>query len=218
MKIELHTHTSEISQCSELPCRDLIELYKQAGYDAVVIANHFSSITENYLAAQGRYEFHKTFHDHIAEVCELGKKHGLLVLGAYELRFYENDNDYLVFGMTAEQCKNYQDIFAMGIKKFSMFARANNILLYQAHPFRNQMTVVNPEYLFGIEVKNTHPRHDSRNEIAKSWAERHGLRGIAGSDCHLPQDVGTSAIITDYDVKNSADLVHVLQNNLYRIE
>jgi len=218
MKIELHTHSSEISQCSGLPCRKLIELYKQAGYDAVVIANHFSSMTENYLAAQGCSEFHKTFHDHIAEAYEIGKEHGLLVLGAYELRFCENDNDYLVFGMTAEQCKNYQDIFAMGIEKFSMFARDNNILLYQAHPFRNQMTVVNPEYLFGIEIQNTHPRHDSRNEIAKSWAKYHGLHGIAGSDVHQPRDVGTSAIVTDYNVKNSADLVHILQNDLYHIE
>ena len=72
--------------------------------------------------------------------------------------------------------------------------------------------------LFGIEIQNTHPRHDSRNEIAKSWAKCHGLHGIAGSDVHQPRDVGTSAIVTDYNVKNSADLVHILQNDLYHIE
>ena len=77
------------------------------------------------------------------------------------------------------------------------------------------MTVVAPEHLFGIEALNTHPRHDSRNDIASAWADKYGLHKIAGSDCHQLQDVGTSAVFTDFPVKNISDLVYVLKNNLY---
>ena len=79
------------------------------------------------------------------------------------------------------------------------------------------MTVVKPEYLFGIEAHNGHPRHDSRNDIAVQWAKKYNLHTIGGSDCHQIEDVGSAGIITDYPVKNITDLVHVLKNDLYTI-
>jgi predicted metal-dependent phosphoesterase TrpH len=103
----------------------------------------------------------------------------------------------------------------MGPREFGAFARENGILFYQAHPFRNGITVVPPEALFGIEVLNTHPRHDSRNDIALAWAEKYGLHKIAGSDCHQTCDVGTSAIVTDETVRSVEDLVYVLKNDLF---
>ena len=65
--------------------------------------------------------------------CEIGKKYDLLVLCAYELRFDENPNDYLVYGMTEEFTRNFTSIFTMGVKVFSNVARDNGFLLYQAH-------------------------------------------------------------------------------------
>ena len=43
MKIDLHVHTSEISLCGHLICQEVIELYRQTDYDAIVITNHFNS-------------------------------------------------------------------------------------------------------------------------------------------------------------------------------
>lgn len=218
MKIELHTHSKEISNCGHLSLEELIELYKNAGYDAMVLCNHFNTITANLLLAKkGITDLHKAYFDCVERAVEIGREKGLLVLGGCELRFDHNENDYLVFGMTAEVCRDWKKICAMKEEEFSAFAKENGILFYQAHPFRNRMSVVNPEYLFGIEVQNTHPRHDSRNDIAKMWAEKYNLHKIAGSDCHQIQDVGTSAIYTDYEVRNMDDLVHVLRNDLYEI-
>ena len=148
---------------------------------------------------------------------EIGKKYDLLVLGAYELRFDENANDYLVYGMTEEFTRNYSSIFTNGVKAFSESAQQNGFLLYQAHPFRNGMTVINPDVLFGIEVQNTHPRHDSRNDIALAWAEKYGLHKIAGSDCHRIEDVGTSAIVTEEKIQNMDDLVQILKDERFTI-
>lgn len=217
MKIELHTHTAEISNCGRLSVEELIDLYVKAEYDAIVIANHFNTETECILKEKGVEDFFNTYFDCIRLAEEIGREKGLLVLGAHELRFDENHNDYLVYGMTEEMCRDYKKLFRMTPAEFSEFAAENGILFYQAHPFRNGMQVVKPEYLFGIEIKNTHPRHDSRNDIASAWADKYGLHKICGSDCHQIQDVGTSAILTDYPVKNVDDLVHILRNDLYEI-
>ena len=42
MKIELHAHTSEVSPCSGISAADIISGYHNAGYDAVVITDHFN--------------------------------------------------------------------------------------------------------------------------------------------------------------------------------
>lgn len=215
MKIELHIHTCGFSYCGKLSVEEIVELYSKAGYDAIVITNHFNSISRQWFENNGGVDYLKSYFDTIRQGAELGKKHNLLVLGGFELRFNENSNDYLVYGMTEEMCQDHEKIFAMTPREFKAFADENGILFYQAHPFRNGITVVAPECLFGIEVLNTHPRHDSRNDIALAWAEKYGLHKIAGSDCHQKVDVGSSAVFTDYPVKNINDLVYVLKNDLY---
>lgn len=217
-KIELHVHSKEISPCGRLSVDEITTLYKDAGYDAIVLTNHFGPNVAEYHRLRGCTDFHKAYFDCIDEAVETGRKKGLLVLPGCELRFNINENDYLVYGMTPEQCRDFQAIFAMTPKEFSGFARENGILFYQAHPFRNGMTIVNPEYLFGVEVWNSHPRHDGRNEIAAAWAEKHHLHKIGGSDCHELPDVGTSAIVTDQPLETVSDLVNILKNDLYTIE
>ncbi len=217
MKIELHAHSTGFSNCGKLKIEELIPLYSEKKYDVLVLTNHFNSISARYYAEIGGKNYHQDYHDMIRRAREIGKKYDLLVLGAYELRFDENANDYLVYGMTEEFTRNYSSIFTNGVKAFSEAARQNGFLLYQAHPFRNGMTVINPDVLFGIEVQNTHPRHDSRNDIALAWAEKYGLHKIAGSDCHRIEDVGTSAIVTDDKIQNMDDLVQILKDERFTI-
>ena len=217
MKIELHTHSKEISTCGHLSIDELLSLYKKAEYDVVVITNHFSTATANYWQARGIKDFHRAYFDCLEYAENAGRKSGICVLPGCELRFDSSDNDYLVYGMNAEMCRDWRDICAMTEKEFKNFADEHDILFYQAHPFRNGMKVVNPQYLHGIETQNTHPRHDSRNDIAALWAKKFNLPGIAGSDCHQKQDAGTSAILTEYKIEKIEDLLYILKNNLYKI-
>lgn len=214
MKIELHTHSS-FSPCGRLSASELISLYCAKKYDAIVLTNHFSRYAAHRYAELGGKDFHRDYHDAIRQAKEIGARNNLIVLAGYELKFEENSNDYLVFGMPEEFTRDFNSIFAMGVKKFSAAAKENGFLLYQAHPFRNDMTVINPEFLFGIEVQNTHPNHDSRNEIALAWAKKYDLHKICGSDCHEKDHAGTSAIITNEKVRNMDDLVHVLKDDRY---
>ncbi len=216
MKIDLHVHSSEISPCSFLSVEQLLELYSQTDYDGFVITNHFAAGACKYVQDRG-LDFHKEFHETIRKAFMLGQKKGFLVLGGYEVRFAGSDNDYLVYGMTEEHCRDYEKIFAMTPREFGEFAAAEGFLFYQAHPFRNGMDIVAPECFFGIEIKNGHPRHDSRNDIAAAWAQKYDLHAIGGSDCHQVEDVGSSGIITDCKIENMDDLTAVLAQDAYSI-
>ena len=216
MKIDLHVHSSEISPCGHLTAEELLELYSKTDYDGFVLTNHFSAYAAQKAEEKG-VDFHKAVHETILHAQELGRKRNFLVLGGYEVRFVDSDNDYLVFGMTEAHCRNFRDIFAMTPAEFGKFAREEGFLFYQAHPFRNGMKVVKPECLFGIEILNGHPRHDSRNDIAAAWAKKYDLHAIGGSDCHQTEDVGSSGIITDCKIENMDDLTAVLAQDAYSI-
>ncbi len=218
MKIDLHVHSKEISTCGTLSIDEIIKLYTAAGYDAIVLTNHYNTYTANALKEErGIEDFGEAYVKCLADAASRGKEQGLLILPGCELKFDGTTSDYLVFGMTEEHYRNYREICAMSPKQFSAFAAEEGLLFYQAHPFRNDIKITDPNLLFGIEVQNTHPRHDSRNDIAMAWAEKFNLHKIAGSDCHQLEDVGTSAIITDYKVETPADLMHILKNDLYEI-
>ena len=112
---------------------------------------------------------------------------------------------------------DYKKLFCMRPREFSALAAEQGFLFYQAHPFRNNMKITAPELLTGIEIKNGNPRHDSRNDIAKLWAEKFGMHMIAGSDCHRQEDVGVSGIVTEREVKDINDLISVLLSDDYVI-
>ncbi len=216
MKIDLHVHTSEISACGVMSAEETVRRYSEAGYDMVVITNHFADYNKKRFEAAG-IDFVERYMEGYELARAAGEKYGVLVLCGYELRFNRNENDYLVYNMTPEDAKDCDRIFAMGPREFSQFAKERDILFYQAHPFRNNMTLVHPQYLFGIEVKNANPRHDSRNDIAMAWAEKFSLNKISGSDCHQAEDVACGGIITDRTVKNMADLTALLKDGDYTI-
>ena len=162
-------------------------------------------------------DFFKKYKESYVLAKEAGEKAGLLVLNGYEIRFDESDSDYLVYGMSDETAADYKKLFSMRPRDFSALAAEQGFLFYQAHPFRNNMKITAPELLTGIEIKNGNPRHDSRNDIAKLWAEKFGMHMIAGSDCHRQEDVGVSGIITEREVKDINGLISVLLSDDYVI-
>lgn len=217
MKIDLHVHTKEISLCGHVSAEDTVRMYKEAGYGAIVITNHFSNDGVYHFAHNGRNDYYDAFKDGFELARAAGERYGLTVLLGYELRFDRSSNDYLVYGMPEDVGRDYESIFRMGPREFSRIAKERDFLFYQAHPFRNHMTVVNPEYLFGIEIVNANPRHDARNEIAEAWADRFGLHKIGGSDFHQVEDLALGGIETEVQVETMEDLVSVLKSGNYTV-
>lgn len=212
---ELHAHTSEVSPCAHITAKELVDRYIEAGYSTLYITNHYHAhIIDSAGATWEEKIAHYLSAYHIAKEYAGDRLH---ILWGCELRFAENHNDYLVYGLTEEFLKANPDLHCMSLKTFSSFARENGLLLIQAHPFRKGMVIMRPEYLDGIEVFNGHKGHDSRNKIADMWARRYGLLRTSGSDFHNPDSETAGGIITDTPITSSAQLIETLRNGTYAL-
>ena len=212
-KTELHCHTAESSiLCGKIPAEDLVKMYVDGGSSTMVVTDHYGG--KHLKGQDNEYEIMKFLEGY--NTAKVLNEPINVILGM-ELNFDANANDYLVYGITEEFIRSYPEMYKMDLVDFCDLAHENGLLVFQAHPFRNNLTVIRPGICDGIEGFNSHPRHDSRNDIAMAWAKKYDLQMISGSDAHRPQDVAISGIRTKEIVKTSEQLVEVLRNRDYEM-
>ena len=214
-KAELHAHTSPVSPCSEISPEEMIKTYSALGYDVLVISNHFM------ITGEEKEEYINKFIENFEQTKALGEKAGINVLLAAEIRFTENQNDYLVYGVDRKILGEIFDLLPYGLENFRKNYDLSKGLLIQAHPFRNRMETVNADLLDGIEVYNMHPNHNSRIAIASLYAKNNGKNIITtGSDFHHPNQnhEGLGALRTKIKPENSEELIEILKSGDYIFE
>lgn len=217
---ELHAHTSDTSRCGEVCAKDLVALYKAAGASTVVMTDHLSPSTfEAYKGTDLSWAEKADIFLQGYRKAKAAAGDELTVLLGMELRFDRkgDNNDYLVYGVTEEFLYQNPDLLNMRLTSFSKLAHKNGLLIFQAHPFRDGMHIVNADDLDGVEVYNACVRHNSRNSIAEMWAKLHRLRGSAGSDFHRAEDVARGGILTDKKIETNADLLEVLKSGNFTV-
>ena len=214
-KTELHLHTSPASGCSEIPPEMAVKTYADLGYHSIVICNHF---WKGMRFADDKKMCLDAYLADYDEAVEAGKKYGVHVIFGCEIRFPENANDYLLFGIDRDFADYAYECLDMDIVEFSKRFRNDKRLLIQAHPFRNGMTEVAPEYLDGIETFNVHPNHNSRVAVAAKYAKKHHLIPTLGTDYHHPGHEGMAALLTKTEMTTSYDIVEVLRSGDYLFE
>ena len=211
-KTELHAHTSPASSCSDIPAEDVIKNYAQIGYNSVVISNHFHSKMKYADNKEQAIEF---FLSDFEKAVQAGKEYNINVILGCEIRFDENSNDYLLFGIDSNFLDSAFDYFDKGIEKFSEFFRNKERVLIQAHPFRNGMTDINPAFVDGTEAFNMHPGHNSRVAVSARHAAEHNHIITCGTDYHHVGHHGMCALLTKTEIKNSFELAKVLHSRDY---
>ncbi len=214
-KTELHAHTSPASSCSEILPEHLIEIYKTNGYDSVVITNHFTF--RDVTGENGKRYFDRFLDDY--RLCkEHGAKAGLSVVFGAEIRFAENINDYLIFGICPEDMTDIRALLPYGIDNFYREYKNDKNIIIQAHPFRDKIERANPKSLDGTEVFNMHPNHNSRVAIAAKYARENNLIPTCGTDFHHPGQECLTSIFTKEKITDSYQLANVLKSRNYIIE
>ena len=216
-KTELHCHSKSVSACARVSNEDIIEKFTQAGYTSLVLANHFNKDTQGFLGCGESYQDFVTAYLKGYEDLKNAAKGKLNIILGMELRFTQNSNDYLVFGITEKFLRAHEEIFTLNPESFSKISREAGLLFVQAHPFRNTMTVIRPCFLDGVEVYNGHKGHDSRNEIADMWADKFGLIKTSGTDFHYPDVPANAGIITDVEITDTTQLVEILKSGNYSL-
>lgn len=214
-KTELHAHTSEVSPCGHVTAPEVADRFIAQGYTSLVITNHYCDYVIDPLKGTWREKMDYYMHPYYLMREHAGDR--LHVILGCELRFEGNINDYLIYGITEEFLRENPDLHKMSLRSFSELAHENEMLVVQAHPFRNGMVVVNPAYLDGMETFNGTPTYDGRNLIADAWAKRYNLLRTSGSDFHNPDQFGTGGILTSAAIRTGEELVAVLKSGDYTL-
>ena len=215
-KTELHCHSNDISACARVDADIIIEKFTSAGYSTLVLANHFNSSTYTHNKCESWNEWIDKYIGAYNLLKEKAKGKLNILLGM-ELRTNENINEYLVFGVTEKFLRENENIFKMNIWDVHKLTSENGMLLIQAHPFRDSMTVTNPKALDGVEVFNGHMGHDSRNDIAEAWANKFSLIKTSGTDFHYADVPANAGILTENEITTMDELVAVLKSGNYEL-
>ena len=215
-KIELHAHTTPVSSCSQITPKEMAETYKSLGYSAVVITNHFYRHNEF-----EKEEFINYYLNDFEQTERYGKELGIKVYLGAEVRFTENNNDYLLYGVDKKMLEEIYDYLPNGIENFRSKYMMPNSVFIQAHPMRDGIKTVDPALLDGIEVFNMHPGHNSRIGLASVYAkENNHFIVTAGSDFHHPNrnHEGLAAIRTTSLPEDTFALAKLLKEDDFLIE
>ncbi len=208
IRIETHCHSAPASECAHITPEALVRGLAGRGYDALVLTNHYyksRSRSPERLIADIKTDYQS------AKIA--GEMNGIRVFFGAELRFPGSKNDFLLYGLTADELFAMDDIFAGDLRAF-LQKKPEHAVLYQAHPFRDGMTRTREDtaLLDGIEVFNGLQSHDSHNELALDWAKTNGSRMISGSDTHSELGLARSGVYLPRMPESETDLASLLRD------
>ena len=210
--IELHAHTNPVSSCSDLPPAEMVLLCKQAGAQGVVVTNHTRiGDKEKYTREEWAEHQLKDFR----EALEAGNQLGIRVYLGMEIRFPENRNEYLVFGIDEDFVYRVYDYLDKDLHTFYRDFHCPELLIIQAHPYRDGLVEVDAGDLDGYEVFNLHPSHNSRVSVAAAHYAKHGGVITGGTDFHHRGHEGQLLTCFRQMPEDNAALVQMLRSGDY---
>lgn len=214
VKFEMHFHTNETSPCGQVLAKDGIKMFVDAGYNGVVVTDHFNERT------LGNYDdntweeccdkFLKGYKAAKESVNDLDFK----VLLGMEIRFPDSMNDFLIYGIDEKFVYDNPWLYMKDIETLYNLKDKYDFLIIQAHPFREPCFIAPIKFLNGVEVFNGNPRHNSRSYLAKEIAKENNLLELKGSDFHRLGDLSNEPYLFDRIPKNEHDLVVLLKENM----
>lgn len=218
-KYEIHCHSSDCDIYAGFSGAGLVKAYSDKGYSGIVTTDHYFSLFFDWFKDELDGKEHRQIISRWLKgyysARNEGEKIGFTVLPGAEVRIDGTNNDYLIYGLEES------DFYSLPLlNRMKSIDEVIDILpeytcVVQAHPFRNNMTVKDPERLFGIEVYNA-GTEDFRNKMAKDFAQHYKKAMTSGSDCHGIPSVGKGGIITEAAINSPSDLVNALRSGQYK--
>ncbi len=216
-KTETHLHVSEVSPCGKLKAAEMVKLYHEAGYTTVFISDHFN---QAYFDALGDIPWQDKitiFLSGYYKAKEAAKNYGMNVLMSAEIAFVGNPNHYLIYGATKDFLDSCTDLCKMSAEEFYEKAKANDVLVVQAHPYRDGKCFPTPQCVDGMEIFNSNPRHENFSDKCAKCAAENGLYKSAGSDAYRVEDVGNAGVLSEYEIKSAEDFISLIKNGKFEI-
>lgn len=184
-KYETHLHTCEASACATASGREQALLHKEAGYDGIIITDHFfrgNTCISRKLPWEERINL---FFKGYENAKKIGDEIGLKVFFGYEETF--QGTDFLVYGLSKEWMLSHPEMEFFTIDEQHKAALEQGGMVIHAHPFRDRPYIPQirlfPKSVDGVEVVN-YGNHESENHNAFRYAKEYNLPITGGSDGH----------------------------------
>ena len=213
-----HTHTKETSECGHIPAAEVVDRYLEAGFAGLVVTDHLHPEYLSHIDTE--HDWDKVIDQYLrgykaskARGDEVGFD---VILGA-ELRFPENDNDYLVYGIDEAWLRANPYVCCMSAQEFYDKFH-DEVLIIHAHPYRNGNTVVFEDAVHGTELLNAHPRHENHNDLALKLCNRHPeFYRLAGTDTHQIGDECRAGVVLPERVQDSYAYKSMIESRRFQL-
>ena len=182
MLIDMHAHTSGISECCLGDAETILKVAKENGIDGIVLTNHYQ---RSYVRNGDVAEFAKRYTDEYRMAKRLGDKIGVTVIYGMEVTMHRHDDSHLlVYGLPESFTEEFPEVYDMTQEELYNLVKSRGGLLIQAHPFRKGYYPLDPRFLDGYEL-SSHPLYKtSRYDDVTALAIKHGALLTTGADYH----------------------------------
>ncbi len=217
---ETHCHTREVSPCSRIPAKFLVQEYLQLGYKYMFVTDHYHpEVFEVGAVADMSWEDkieHYLMGYRAAKEAAQGT--GLRVMLGMETVLGRDastgiGNDFLVYGFGEDFLRKYPYLYNYSYADFYELMHSEGFLVFQAHPYRYGLKPIEPICYDGIEIVNAHPGHDSQNQLAIKFVMEHDIYMIGGSDAHCDADTGRGGVMLPDGIETPRDFVEYYSEN-----
>ena len=201
---ELHAHSYPVSACGDFSAEEVVKLYADAGVSSLVLTNH--------LTPSNCVEGVDYYLEDYRKAREAAMKESINVILGVELRFTENINDYLIYGVCEDDIKNFIELIPYGIENFYKQAKTERNVIIQAHPLRKNIVLAPVNSIDGIESLNMHPNHNAKISLATAYARDNSLLVTGGTDFHHPNHQALCLMRTNTKLEDSYDVANAIKS------
>lgn len=213
---ETHVHTSESSGCGRASAKEIVEAYYKAGYQGVIITDHFlNGYSTASRTKPWRQRIETVFAGYQAAK-RAGDALGIVVLPGVE--YYVKGADFLVYGLPLSFYSDQSDLLSISIETFTTRVHEAGGFLSQAHPYREAPYIKGTvakrwDLVDAIEVINGSHAVSQRifDEKALELCVAHQLLQTAGSDAHSLDRVATAALCFERPVATEGAFLSALR-------
>lgn len=210
--VQMHLHTSDTSACGQASGRDMARACKHAGYDMLVVTDHFMNANigcPKKMPWAEKVDY--LFRGYRAAKAE-GDKSGLIVCKGWET--FTGGPEYLTYGLDEEFLLDNPDIADVESDEYLDRVHAAGGFVSHAHPFRKAFYIptFTPDTarVDAFEVFNA-TNEPRENQKALAVAQTHGLIRLAGSDAHVTFGVARGAMRFPHALKDIGELIAALR-------
>lgn len=213
-KLETHCHSNLVSRCSRLSPKELINIYKENGYNGLIITEHFLNSESCKVVLENKFlpyeEQVERFYDGYLKIKEEAK--GILdVFFGFEYGYL--GTDFLVYGWDKKDLLNYSKIMQMSVREFIEFVKDTGALIVHAHPYREANYIDHIRLFPGVEGVETYNscRTDFCNALGEHYAKAYNKICLAGSDIHYIEQKKLSGMMFEEKVKDIKHFISLVR-------